>query len=216
MIRNKLLLASAMTVALGFGGTAFAFQAAGTSIANPASTSYVKVATDQAETAKDFVQALANEGVGFLSDPNLSHEDRREKFKTLLNENFDIKYIGRFSLGRYWNQASEAQRTEYLNLFEKMIVNVYSKRFSEYDGQDLKITSARADGDTDAIVNSYINGKGQKVAVDWRVRMRNGQPKVIDVIVEGVSMATTQRSEFASIIQRGGGQIEALINHLDS
>ena len=81
--------------------------------------------------------------------------------------------------------------------------------------ETLKITGSRPEGDTDGIVSSQIiRPDAPPVAVDWRVRQRGDSLKVIDVAVEGVSMSVTQRSEFASVIQRGGGQIESLLQTL--
>ena len=77
------------------------------------------------------------------------------------------------------------------------------------------VSGFRDDGKKDILVNSYIVPKGgSKVKVDWRVREKNGKMKIIDVIIEGVSMSLTQRSDFSSVIQRGGGKIEVLLEHL--
>ena len=165
--------------------------------------------------AKDFVEKLANDGIGFLSDDSLSVDQRKVKFKKFLIKNFDMKTIGRFALGRYWKSTSQKEQKEYLTLFEQMIVEVYSKRFSEYNGQSLEVLTARPEGKKDAIVSSVIvPDSGPKVRVDWRVRYKNNSYRVIDIIVEGVSMALTQRSDFASVIQRGGGKVEVLLAHL--
>ena len=116
----------------------------------------------------------------------------------------------------YWRTATPQQRTEFQRLFRKRIVEIYSQRFSEYTGQKFETRGARSDGDTDSIVRSIIlpADGGPQVAVEWRVRQQNGRYRVIDVLVEGVSMSMTQRSEFSSIIQRGGGDLQALIDHL--
>ena len=96
-----------------------------------------------------------------------------------------------------------------------MIVSVYSRRFSDYNGQSLEVKSARPEGKYDVLVQSFIvPDNGQKIRLDWRVRPKKGRYKVVDVIVEGVSMALTQRSDFASVIQRGGGDVSVLLDHL--
>ncbi len=177
---------------------------------------YVAVGQDQVAGAQAFVQNMAQKGINFLSDEKLSPEARKEEFRKLLRSSYDMRTIGRFSLGTYWKSANKQQQEEYQKLFEKKIVDVYSARFSEYKGQDLEVTSARAEGDTDTIVTSDIipSKGGEKVQVDWRVRNKGGQYKIIDVIVAGVSMALTQRQDFASVIQRGGGDINVLLDHL--
>lgn len=167
--------------------------------------------------AKSFVDSLAGDAIGFLSDQNLSHEQRTDKFSALLEKRFDLKSIGRFAMGRYWRQMSDAQKDEYTDLFQAMVIEVYSRRFSEYQGQEIHVQSARAEGSRDALVSSLIkdNAGGPDIRLDWRLRYKNGQYRVIDIIVEGVSMALTQRAEFASIIQRGGGEVQVLLAHLE-
>ncbi len=165
--------------------------------------------------AEKFIGDMATRGLKFLADPNLSHEQKISSFRTLLNDSFDLETIGRFVLGRYWKTSTEAQRQEYLTLFRKMVVEVYAKRFGDYKGQKFETRGARADGDKDTIVTSYIiPGSGPEVQVDWRVRYKNGKYKIVDVIVEGVSMSVTQRSDFAAVIQRGGGDVSVLLAHL--
>lgn len=215
---NKLLLtASCMTllsVSIAQAGTMTTPATLKSNIAEQSNIVFISEAIEQ--ESKAFIETLTSTGIGFLSNAGLSQDQKKSEFKKLLHTNFDMRTIGRFSLGRYWNVATKSEQSEYQNLFEDMIVDVYARRFGDYQGQELIVKSARADGKSDAIVNSYIKHNGQKVSVDWRVRKKNGSMKVIDVIVEGVSMATTQRSEFSSIIQRGGGQVDALLAHLKS
>lgn len=155
---------------------------------------------------------LGDQAISAL-ETSASQSERLATFERLLNNNFDMDRIGRFVLGRYWNVATEAERERYIPLFKDMIVKVYSKRFSDYSGQKFKVNGSKVIGRGDIIVNSSILSPVGKppVSVDWRLR----DGKIIDVIVEGVSMSVTQRSEFNSIIQRNGGKVSALINHLE-
>ena len=170
-----------------------------------------------ADPAVAFVKQVTDKGLNFLSNPKVTETQKRAEFKTLLNKSFDLDTIGRFVLGRFWNSASASERAQYLGLFRTMIVDVYSNRFSEYKGQTLEILSSRPVG-SDALVASIMKhpkGSGASdVKIDWRVRKSGTSYKIVDVIVEGVSMSVTQRSEFASIIQTGGGNIAALIDSL--
>ncbi len=172
--------------------------------------------TDREEGSKAFIDGMAQQAIDFLGDQNLTMDQRKAQFRNLLNNSFDMDTIGRFALGRYWREATDGQRKEYLKLFHQMVIEVYSQRFSEYKGQKVEVRSAREDGETDAIVASYIvpADSGSEIQVDWRVRHEGGKYKIVDVIVEGVSMSVTQRSDFASVIQRGGGQIDVLLAHL--
>jgi phospholipid transport system substrate-binding protein len=185
-------------------------------VVQPAATPLMTEVAADAEGARKFVDGMTQRGIAFLSNEKMTDAQRKAEFKKLLEDSFDTDTIGRFVLGRHWRTASSAQQKEYLSLFKNMIVQVYSNRFKEYQGQTIEVTSVRAEGDSDALVSSVIlpNGRGSKVSVDWRVREKNGRYKVIDVMVEGVSMAVTQRSDFASVIQRGGGDLEVLLQHM--
>lgn len=178
---------------------------------------YVEISTNsqENEAARKFVDRVAQKGIQIISNKDLSDSGRKKAFSKLLRDNFDMKTIGRFSLGRYWRTSTPEQQKEYLKLFEKMVVDVYSRRFSEYTGQVLEVQDARSEGKSDIVVTSYVTHETHPdIRVDWRVRHKNGRYKVVDIIVEGVSMAVTQRSDFASVIQRGGGQVNVLLAHL--
>lgn len=161
---------------------------------------------------------IGDQAISFLSDPAMNQDAREEAFRDLLINNFDMKTIGRFVLGRYWRTATGVQKQEYLSLFEKMVVKTYSKRFSKYSGENLVVIGSRDEGGRDRIVSSVIKsstGSSGDISVDWRVRtQKDGTYKVVDVIVEGISMSVTQRSDFSSVIQRGGGNIEALLTQM--
>ena len=128
---------------------------------------------------------------------------------------FDLRTIGRFILGRYWRRATRAERREFEHLFEDYIVATYAARLGRYKGETLVVGSARGDGNGDMLVNTeVIPRQGPAARVEWRVRGNAGNYKIIDVVVEGVSMVITQRSEFASVIQRSGGQVAGLLDEL--
>ena len=151
-------------------------------------------------------QALAVLGKG-TNEPQ-----RVARFRELLREDFDVPGIARFVLGRYWNTATEEQRAEFVKLFENYVAAAYATRLAEYAGEQFKVTGSRPDGDG-AIVSSQIlrPAGAAPIKVDWRLTGRNGNYKISDVSVDGISMAVTQRSEFASVIQHSGGQLQGLI-----
>lgn len=208
---TKLLLIGVLT--LGLSGTALAaVMVADKSLSGHLSYLAVNSATSP---ARDFVEQMGTSAISFLGNESFSQSQKESEFKKLLRNSFDMKTIGRFALGSYWNTASAQQREEYLRLFETMVIRVYAARFNEYDGQKLDVASFREDG-KDTLVTSYIVSpqSGEKIKVDWRVRNKGGAHKIVDVIIEGVSMAMTQRSDFSSVIQRGGGNVQVLIDHL--
>lgn len=171
----------------------------------------------QAQTgAESFVGSMAQRAIDFLSNGQQTQAQKTESFRRLLEDNYDMEAIGRFTLGKYWRTGSPEQQKEFQKLFKSYVVGIYSQRFSEYKGQQFHVAGSRPDGETDTIVNSKIvpADGGQEIQVDWRVRYAGGRYRVVDVVVAGVSMSMTQRSDFASVIQQGGGSIQALIDSL--
>jgi len=170
-----------------------------------------------AAAAADPAAVISNLGSRALEvlGKNAPQSQRVARFRELLREDFDVPEISRFVLGRYWNVATEEQRAEFVKLFEEYIALAYSTRLAEYTGETLKVTGSRPEADG-AIVSSQIlrPAGAAPVKVDWRLIGRNGAYKISDVSVDGISMAVTQRSEFASVIQHNGGQVQGLITML--
>ncbi len=161
-----------------------------------------------------FVQNLGNTALMSLTGKNMNRKTREDRVRKILRDNFDVTAIGKFAMGTYWREASDEQKKEYMDLFEDMIVQTYTTRFEDYSGQKLKVEGSTASGSTDFIVSSQVIQKdGPPVHLEWRVRSKDGL-RVVDVVVEGVSMSVTQRSDFSSVIQNGGGKIEALLSTL--
>ena len=162
-----------------------------------------------------FIADLGQRTIKVLSS-KLSEREREAQFRAIFDEGFDVPAISRFVLGQYWRSATEAQRQDFVALFEAYVVHAYAVRFNEYGGQQLQVTASRPEGDASSLVQSRIaqpNG-APPLKVDWRVGKTAKGYKINDVVVEGVSMAVTQRQEFASVIQRNGGQIDALLKLL--
>jgi phospholipid transport system substrate-binding protein len=160
------------------------------------------------------INNLGNRALEVLGK-DATQSQRVERFRQLLREDFDVPGIARFVLGRYWNTATEEQRAEFTKLFEDYIAVAYATRLAEYTGETLKVTGSRPEAGG-AIVSSQIlrPAGAAPVKVDWRLTERNGAYKISDVSVDGISMAVTQRSEFASVIQHNGGQVQGLITML--
>ena len=199
-------------------GAAFWMLAGVAAVAVPVlvPTAALAQAAKGSQASADFVQALGDKAIATLADPKISKDQAKAVFRDLLNQNFDINTISRFVLGRYWNIATDAQKKEYQAAFEQMIVEVYAERFSQYAGEKFKVGGAQASGANDAVVTSQVLRPGGQppVNVSWRVRSKDGSHKIIDVIVENVSMSVTQRSEFASVIESNGGRFDALLDAL--
>lgn len=163
-----------------------------------------------------FVSEFAEKAISLVSDKDLSTEERREQFADLVQTYFDMPGIGRFLLGRYWRTASDAERDAYLKAFTDNIVYTYARRFDEYDGQKLTIDGVREDGRFDIVSSRIVDpASPQEYRLDWRVIDEQGGFKVVDIVIEGVSMSVTQRQEYASVIQSNGGRVQALIDALN-
>lgn len=161
-----------------------------------------------------FIQTLGNKALNSLTAKDLPAAERASRVRDLLRADFDVPTIGRFVAGRGWNPATEAQRREYMNLFEDMIVKTYTRRFADYSGQSFKVLNSADAGGGDSLVRSQIiQIDGPPVQVDWRVRDNKGQLKVVDVVVEQISMSVTQQQDFASIMG-GTGDLGKLIASL--
>ena len=142
------------------------------------------------------------------SDPNI----RQARFRQLFHDDFDCPGIARFVLGRDWRSASEDEQKEFVQAFENYVVLVYTARLSNFGGQTFKVRGSRSDGDGVIVSTEVLTPGGTSpLHIDWRLVTDNGAYKINDVIVEGVSMMVTQRSEFASVVQRHGGQLRGLL-----
>src|SRR5882672_10123893 len=140
---------------------------------------------------------------------------RVARFQELFREDFDVPGIARFVLGRYWKTATPEQQAEFLKLFEDYIALVYSAQLAAYSGETLKVTGSRPGPEGAIVASEIVRPTGAPpVKVEWHLTDRNGAYKINDVVVDGISMAVTQRSEFAAVIQRNGGQVQGLITQL--
>lgn len=161
--------------------------------------------------ASPFIRDLGARAIAVLQSPEMGVAERDAKFHQLLNDGFDMKLIGRFVLGRYWRQASPEARREYLALFGDYVTRTYSARLGGYAGEKLVVVSEQAmSNGKDYLVNTRLaRAGGPAVKAAWRVRNGKKGLRIIDVVVEGMSMIVTQRDEFASVVRARG--IDGLI-----
>ena len=168
----------------------------------------------QQTSAEKFIQDLGNQAISVMADKNMPPDQRSQKYRAILQSSFDMPTVGHFVLGRAWNSASPRQQQEFMKLFEQIVLKTYGDRLNFYSGEDFQVKGERQESDKDTIVNSEVahpNG-APPTKIDWRLRQANGKPAVIDVIIEGVSQSVTQRDEYASILQRNNGNLDALLD----
>ena len=169
-----------------------------------------------AQEARSFVVALADRTIESLTEKEIDKTERRNRFRALMLEYFAFKSIAKWVLGRYWRRANETQRKEFMVLFEDLLVVVYADRFAKYSGLRLDVGKSEIRGANDILVHSILKrAQGVKsVGVIWRVRRNRDKFKIVDLMVEGLSMGLTQQKEFSSVIRKNGGKVQGLIEEL--
>ena len=164
-----------------------------------------------AADANVFMNQLWGQTIEVLSK-KAPRAERLARFRQLFQQDFDGPGIARFVLGRYWRSASEQEQQEFLKLFEDYVVFVYSTRLSNFSGETFKVRGSRTDESGTIVSTEIISPNGDApIKVDWRLITDHSSFKINDVIIEGISMLVAQRSEFASVIQRHGGQVGELL-----
>ena len=175
---------------------------------------YAAMALAETGGASKFIRGLGDQAIRVMQAQQMPLDARETQFRALLADGFDIDFISQFALGRAWQTATPEQRSNYRQFFGEYILKVYSSRFGGYSGETLTIVSERAAGQQDTVVATRIDRpSAPPIAAEWRVRLAGNSYKIIDVMVEGISMAATQRSEFAAVVKRDG--LDGLINMLD-
>ena len=165
------------------------------------------------EGANAFLKSLVDQAVKSLTEADTPRPERIKKFRSMFRENFAVRSIGKFVLGRNWRRASDEERKEFMVLFEDLMVVTYVDRFQRYAGESLKVKKTRVDTESIATVFSEIERPdgAKPIRVDWRVGTNGTVYKLLDVIVEGTSMSNTLRSEFGSIVRRERNQVGGLL-----
>ena len=182
--------------------------------ASLAANSNLTIAATSDNKAAQFIQGLANSAIDILRDNSRSLEVRELEFQNLLYDGFALNLIGRFVVGGQWRKMTAEQQGDYQQLFKLWILKTYSVRLGGYSGQSFSILKVVEVGKTDRYVRTLITQPkgGESVRCDWRVRLIEGQYKIVDIVVEGVSMVLTQRQEFSAVVKRHGvdGLIETM------
>lgn len=166
--------------------------------------------------AEKYINNIAKQALNTISNAKLSKTQKQASLDKLFRSSVDMKWVARFVMGRFWRQATDDQKSRYVKEYEKFLLHHYTSRFTDYTSGSFTLTGTRDDGEHEYTVSMELSGNGKKneppVLVDYRVREEDGGFKIFDVIVEGVSLITTQRSEFAAVITQH--DIEYLITQL--
>ena len=163
-----------------------------------------------------FVQSTVNRASEALNN-KYSIEEKIEKLKQIASETVDIKGIGYYTLGAHRKNISESEINQYEILFEQYFLKSFSSRLAEYSNPEIEVVSKKMLNKNYTMVSSVLVGTGQRpeVKIDWRIYTKNPEnPLIRDLIIEGLSLARTQKEEFASIIQSNDGDINVLFSTL--
>ena len=159
-----------------------------------------------------FIQSTVNRASKVLSG-KYSKEEKIEKLKFIASETVDIDGIGRYTLGSYKNEITDNQIKEYRVLFRKYFLKSFSSRLAEYSNPEIEVISKKKLNKNYTIVSSILVSTELRpeVKIDWRVSTKNpDNPLIMNLVIEGLSLARTQKEEFSSIIQSNDGDINAL------
>ncbi|TAN65746.1 MAG: ABC transporter substrate-binding protein [Magnetospirillum sp.] len=172
-------------------------------------------ATAGEQDPKAFVTNLANTAMETMTVKDMSDQERAAKFRALFTSEVDLHEIAKFVLGRHWRPpTTPEQQQEFLKVFEDTVVLTWAPRFKDYGG-DLRhtVVAVTQDGDRGITVDSKVDRERQTpIALQWRLKRHDGGLRVVDLVVEGSSMAITYRSEYAAVIQANGGKVEGLLS----
>ncbi len=163
-----------------------------------------------------FIQSLTDEASKVLVN-SLSKEEKIEKLKSIALKSVDIKGIGLYTLGSNRKNLSDAQKEKYNELFKKYFLKSFSSRLSDYTDPKINVLSSKKLNEKYTIVSSILiaTEKNPEVKIDWRVYTKNpDNPLIRDLIIEGLSLARTQKEEFNSVIQSNDGDVNALFENL--
>ena len=164
-----------------------------------------------------FIQSTVNRASQILSK-NISKEEKINQLKSIAKETVDIKGVGFYSLGSARKNLNDSQKIEYLKLFEDYFLKSFSSRLAEYTNPEIEVNDKKVLNENYTIVNSLLVGTSERpeVKIDWRVYTKDPEnPLIRDLIIEGLSLARTQKEEFSSILNSNDGDINALFKTLE-
>ena len=169
-----------------------------------------------AQKAEDFVKNITKQGIEEIINSDVTQAEKDQRFAKLFNEYLDLDFIGRFVLGRYWKTATPKQRSEFITVYRELNIKSWSKRFDEFKGKTFVFNgTSPSSSENQIFVNSVVPmDQGAPAKVVWRVKETNGQFKIVDIIIENVSLAITARNEYTSYIRKSPNGLDGLISDL--
>ena len=164
-----------------------------------------------------FVQSTVNRASQILGD-NLTIDQKIEKLKTIAQETVDIDGIGMYTLGAYRKTLNEDQKEQYKELFKEYFLKTFSSRLAEYSNPEIQVNSKEKINENYTMVSSILVATDTRpeININWRIYTKNtDNPKIRDLVIEGLSLARTQKEEFSSVLNTNDGEINALFKILE-
>ncbi len=178
----------------------------------------VPVESRAAGTPEAFIGQLRDSAVKELTDKSVPHEQRKQRFRQLLAEGFDIPAIGSFVTAKYWRRADAAAQQDFLDVFQDVMTLRFLPIFDHFEeGMELKVNRVVNDKDSPRVIDVFstlVRPTGEPVSIAWRILETDNVYQIVDVRVENLSMAITLRSEYTSLLQRHNGNMAALAKEL--
>ena len=179
-------------------------------------TNLVKAGDIDATGAEKFVQKMTDEGIEDIINANISQAEKQTRFKKLFNEALDLDFIGKYVLGRYWRIATPEQKKEFISTYRELNTKIWSERFDEFKGKNFVFKGTNPSNSAGQVfVNTIVPmEQAEPATVVWRVKQTGNSFKVIDIIIEKVSLTMANRNEYTAFIKNNGGNVDALISNL--
>lgn len=174
-------------------------------------------AVDRAK-AEAFVKKVTDEGITQIINADIPQKEKDARFEKLFNNALDLKFIGQFVLGRYWKTASNEQKKAFIDAYRDLNIKTWSQRFDEFKGKEFIFKGTTPSNSANQIfVNSLVPmDQGEPAKVVWRVKQTGDNFKIVDIIIENVSLAITARNEYTAYVKSAPGGINDLIKDLQN
>ncbi|MDY6407474.1 MAG: ABC transporter substrate-binding protein [Pseudomonadota bacterium] len=174
---------------------------------------FVPMVAKAENPAIDFVNKLADNVINNVLTADVSQDEKLSRFRAEFTEALDLKNIGQFVLGIYWRKATQSEKDAFLKAFMDFTTKTWADRFDSYQGQKIVFSGVRNAERNQLYVDSTIQNN-PPVEVIWRLKQKDNTYRIIDIIVEGVSMAMSYRNEYSAFLQTHGGSVQALTDEL--
>ena len=167
---------------------------------------------------EEFVEKFANEAIMILNNDQVSKDEKNDKFTNLVMSAIDLNLISQFVLSKTWKSATDDQKERYISAFKTYFINSYANKLDQYSGERIIVNGSEEAGKY-VIVDTNIIREGTdtlKINLKWRLLNKNGDIRIIDLNIEGISLVIAQREEFQSFLANNNNDLEVLIEKIVS